>query len=61
MKVGQTIYQDDINAKLFENLEKIDERMERFEAKIMTQMNWQPAGDYGWCFGKSDHILGVYL
>jgi hypothetical protein len=60
MKVEQTISQDVINAKLFENLEKIDERIERFEAKIMAQMNWQPASDYGWFFGKCDHILGVY-
>ena len=66
MKVEQTISQDVINAKLFENLEnlenleKIDERIERFEAKIMAQMNWQPASDYGWVFGKCDHILGVF-
>jgi len=54
LKEGQVITQNDINAKLFESLEKLDERMERFEAKlnektekfeakITAQMNWQLA------------------
>jgi len=54
LKEGQVITQNDINAKLFESLEKLDERMERFEAKldaktekfeakIAAQMNWQLA------------------
>ena len=34
LKEGQVITQNDINAKLFESLEKLDERMERFEAKL---------------------------
>jgi len=41
MKIGQATAQDDINAKLFESLEKLDERMDKFEAKITAQMNWQ--------------------
>lgn len=51
MKVGQEITQNDINLKLFQSLEKLDEKRERFEqkisdrmdkfdAKISTQMNW---------------------
>jgi len=43
LKTGQVITQDDINAKLFESLEKLDERMDKFEAKITAQMNWQLA------------------
>jgi folate-dependent phosphoribosylglycinamide formyltransferase PurN len=43
LKKGQVITQDDINAKLFENLEKLEQRMDKFEAKIMMQMNWQLA------------------
>jgi len=39
LKEGQVITQNDINIKLFESLEKLDERMERFEAKITAQMN----------------------
>ena len=43
MEVGQIITQNDINQKLYQNLEKIDERMDKFEAKISAQMNWQLA------------------
>jgi len=43
LKEGQIVTQNDINTKLFESLEKLDERMERFEAKITAQMNWQLA------------------
>jgi len=43
LKTGQVITQDDINAKLFESLEKLDERMDKFEAKITAQINWQLA------------------
>jgi len=43
MKIGQATAQDDINAKLFESLVKLDERMDKFEAKIIAQMNWQLA------------------
>ena len=32
MKVGQVVTQDDINAKLFDSLERLDERMGKFEA-----------------------------
>jgi len=54
MEVGKTITQNDINQKLFENLEKLDQRMDKFEAKmadrmdkfetkINAQLNWQLA------------------
>jgi hypothetical protein len=43
MQAGQQITQDDINRKLFESLEKLDARMDKFEAKITAQMNWQLA------------------
>ena len=43
LKTGPVITQDDINAKLFGSLEKLDERMDKFEAKITAQMNWQLA------------------
>ncbi|MBF0264612.1 MAG: hypothetical protein HQL46_05015 [Gammaproteobacteria bacterium] len=54
MEVGKTITQNDINQKLFESLEKLDERMDKFEAKmadrmdkfetkINAQLNWQLA------------------
>ena len=54
MEVGKTITQNDINQKLFENLEKLDQRMDKFEAKmadrmdkfetkISAQLNWQLA------------------
>ena len=43
MKVGQTITQNDINEKLFQNLQAMEERMEKFEAKINAQLNWQLA------------------
>ena len=43
MKIGQATAQDDINAKLFESVVKLDERMDKFEAKIIAQMNWQLA------------------
>jgi len=43
MKVGQVITQNDINVKLFDSLERLDERMDKFEAKIVAQMNWQLA------------------
>jgi len=38
LKEGQIVTQNDINTKLFENLEKLDERMERFEAKLDAKM-----------------------
>jgi len=43
MKVGQTVTQNDINEQLFRNLEKLEERMEKFETKIHAQLNWQLA------------------
>lgn len=43
MESGQTITQNDINQKLFSNLEKLDARMDKFEAKITAQINWQLA------------------
>ena len=43
MEVGQIITQNDINKKLFENLENMEIRMDKFEAKISAQMNWQLA------------------
>jgi hypothetical protein len=39
MKLGRTITQNDINEKLFHNLEKIEERMEKFETKISERMD----------------------
>ena len=62
MKVGQTISQDVINAKLFENLENIDKRMEQFEVNNGTKelATNHLYGGYDWCFGKSYHILAVY-
>jgi len=43
MKAEQVVTQDNINAKLFDSLERLDERMDKFEAKIVAQMNWQSA------------------
>ena len=54
MEVGKTITQNDINQKLFTNLEKLEQRMDMFELKISdrmdkfetrinAQMNWQLA------------------
>ena len=39
MEVGKTITQNDINQKLFENLEKLDERMDNFEVKMADRMD----------------------
>jgi Mg2+ and Co2+ transporter CorA len=54
MEAGKTITQNDINAKLFYSLEKLEakmdnfetklsERMDNFESRINAQMNWQLA------------------
>lgn len=43
MEVGKTITQNDVNLKLFQSLEKLEQRMDTFETKINAQMNWQLA------------------